>query len=114
MCFSLSSAGLQHDFDVLAHQSTNQGVHAPYRAIQIQAPRLDRLPPAESEELTDQRGPAFRRILNLRQVSAFRIVWAAFVKQHLGERRDRGQQVVEVVGHSVVQMTSDTLSASRR
>ena len=89
------------DLDVLADQAAQHLVHFAEDVVQLKNSGLEKLLPAEREQLAGQRAGSVGRLGDLLDVLANAgVSFSETVEGELAVAADRGQQVVEVVSHA--------------
>ena len=90
---------------VLVDQTAQQFLELLHQRIDVDQLRLQHLPAAEREQLSRERRRALPGRLNLQQIRTQRILLRDLVEDQVAIAENRGQQIVEVVGHSACELT---------
>src|SRR3990170_4098504 len=88
---------LGHELDVLPDYPPQHGLHLANDVVQVEGPRLEHLPAAESEELTRQLPRTRGGPSDLADIAASRVPEVTASEQDVGVPRDNRHEVVEVV-----------------
>ena len=91
-----SSSGDQ--IDVLADQSSQHPLDVGDHRVEVDGLRLQQLPPSEGEQLPHELGGPISCARDLLGVATEPVAGFEALEQELAVARDRGQQVIEVVG----------------
>ncbi len=102
--------------DILANQPAEQVTGFLHHEIQIEGLRARRFVPAEIQQLPRQFFGALRRVDDLLQIRALRMIRAQFHLRELRVAENRGQQIVEIVRHAARQASDclESLGLARR
>ena len=91
------SASVVRSVDVFPDQAGEHGLHLSHDHVQIHQLRVERLSPAEREQLPRQGGGPVRRLLDEVDVAPERVVRLESLSQELAAPADHRQEVVEVM-----------------
>ena len=95
-----------HELDVGADQPPQQLFQLPDDGVDVHDLRLQHLAPAEREQLPRQRRRAFARQPDFLEIGSERVVERDVVEHQVAVAEDRGEQVVEVVGHAAGELAN--------
>ena len=90
----------ERQLDVGADETPQHALDAVDHHVQVEHLGLEHLAAAEGEELARERGRAQGRLLHLADLAQQLVLGSQLPLDHLAVAQDRGQDVVEVVGHA--------------